>query len=340
VVVVAGQAGRRTRLEDVAADAGVSTATASLVLRGLPGPSAESQQRVRDSAARLGYRRDRVASTLAMRRSRLVGVLMDITSPFQAQLVEDVHEALDRSGYDIVLSTVTRSRDEAKAAETLLDSRCEALLLVGPLAPAPALRAIGRRISTIVVGRPIPAEDLDVVRVADDSGVGRLVDHLVGLGHQRISYVEGPAGATSALRRRGYDRAMDAHGLAAHRRVIPGGKTAEHGMAAARTIVDGGAPPSAVLTFNDDCALGLIDGLAGAGVDVPGRISVAGFDDIDYARLSMVGLTTVNQNRAELAELAVAALLERLEQGREEPTEAIVTPRLVVRATTARAPAG
>ena len=125
-------------------------ASASLVLRGVAGPSDSTRERVLEAAARLGYRPDRTASVLARRRSRLIGVMMDIRNTFHAQLVEDVHEAAERAGYDLVLSTVTRTRDETRAVETLLDSRCEALILLGPEAPvarlaAPRPSAAGRR---------------------------------------------------------------------------------------------------------------------------------------------------------------------------------------------------
>ena len=146
------------------------------------------------AAARLGYRPDRAASVLASRHSRLIGVVMDISNTFHAQLVEDVHEAAERHGYDLLLSTITRSRNETRAVETLLDSRCEALVLLGPELPAEHLTALGRQLPVVVVGRPVPPDGVDVVRAADDEGVGRAVDHLVGLGHRRIAYVDGGTG--------------------------------------------------------------------------------------------------------------------------------------------------
>src|SRR3954447_23482339 len=123
---------QRPRLEDVAARVGVSTASASLGLRGAPGPSAQTRERVLAAAAELGYRADRTASLLARRRRRLLGVLLDVRNPFHAELAEEVHVQADRSGYEVVLSTLTRDRDEARAVETLLDFRCEALILLGP----------------------------------------------------------------------------------------------------------------------------------------------------------------------------------------------------------------
>ena len=187
-------AAQRPRLDDVAAAAGVSTATVSLVLRGVAGPSAATRERVLEEASRLGYRPDRAASLLASRRSRLIGVVMDIANPFHAQLVEDVQEAAEHQGYDVVLSAVTRGRDERRAIETLLDSRCEALVLLGPQAPAEQLAALDRQLPVVALGRPVPSANVDVVRAADDEGVALAVDHLAGLGHRHITYIDGGRG--------------------------------------------------------------------------------------------------------------------------------------------------
>ena len=100
---------RRPRLEDVAARVGMSPASVSMVLSGAPGPSAATRERVLEAAAELGYRPDRTASLLARRRTHLVGVLMEVGSAFHAQLVEDLHEAAEGRGYDVVLSAVTRT---------------------------------------------------------------------------------------------------------------------------------------------------------------------------------------------------------------------------------------
>lgn len=325
---------RRPRLDDVAAAAGVSPATVSLVLRGIAGPSAATRERVLAAAARLGYRPDRAASVLASRRSRSIGVVLDIGNAFHAQLVEDVHEAAERHGYDLVLSPVTRSRDETRAVETLLDSRCEALILLGSEAPADQLTAMGRQLPVVVVGRPVPPAGFDVVRAADDEGVEMAVDHLAGLGHRRISYVDGGTGTIPALRRRGYRRAMRDLQLVDQVHVIGGGHTESSGSRAAGVLLGAPGGSTAVLTFNDRCAIGLIDAFMRAGVDVPGTLSVVGYDDSPIARLAHVDLTTVSQNGPELTEHAVAAVVERLDGGRTDPREVVVAPRLVVRGTT------
>ncbi|MFE2474321.1 LacI family DNA-binding transcriptional regulator, partial [Streptomyces mirabilis] len=175
-------ASKRPRLEDVAARVGVSTASVSLVLRGVPGPSERTRQRVLKAAAELGYQVDRTASLLASRRTRLLGVMVDIHSPFHADLVEHLHTAAEEVGYDLVLSTQTRTRDEHTAVETLLAFRSEALILLGPTASGDALAALDRKAPVIAVGRRIADADLDVVRSADDDGVGAVGGHRGGLG--------------------------------------------------------------------------------------------------------------------------------------------------------------
>jgi DNA-binding LacI/PurR family transcriptional regulator len=334
VVLSAEGSVRRPRLQDVAVSAGVSPATVSLVLRGAPGPSAATRDRVLDAASRLGYRPDRAASLLARRRSRLIGVVMDVRSTFHAQLVEDVHEAAEEHGYDLVLSTVTRTRDDRRAVETLLDSRCEALVLLGPDAPAARLSALARQLPVVAVGRPVSADGVDVVRAADDEGVAQAVEHLAGLGHRRIAHVDGGRGPIATARRRGYERAMRRRGLGEHLQVVGGDPGEESGARAARTLFGSDPRPTAVVTYNDASAVGLLDALLRGGVDVPGEVSVVGYDDSPLSRLAHIDLTTVSQDSPQLTRLAVAAVVERLDGGRTEQREVVVPPHLVVRGTT------
>jgi DNA-binding LacI/PurR family transcriptional regulator len=336
ILLSAGDPVRRPRLDDVAAEVGVSSATVSLVLRGVAGPSATTRERVLEAASRLGYRPDRAASLLASRRSRLIGVVMEIANPFHAQLVEDVQEAAERHGYDLVLSAVTRRRDEQRAVETLLDSRCEALILVGPQAPTEQLAALDRRLPVVAVGRPVPSAKVDVVRAADDEGVALAVEHLAALGHRRITYVDGGRAAIPALRRRGYQRAMQAHGLADHVQVIRGGDTEESGALAAHTLFDVPPAPTAVLTFNDRAAMGLLDALVRARIDVPGAVSVVGYDDSPLASRLWPPLTTVRLPIRDMGRLAAEKLLQRAGDEPEKAAERTeVVPSLVVRESTA-----
>ncbi len=325
---------RRPRLEDVAAEAGVSTASVSLVLRDVPGPSAQTRERVLAAAERLGYRADRTASLLARRRTRLLGVPVLLRDAFRAELAEEIQLAADARGYAVALSAITPVTDEVRVVETLLDMRCEAVLLLAPELPQTQLEMLGARAPVVVVARHVAPDGFDVVRVADEAGVAEAVDHLVGLGHRRIVHVDGGAAAMAADRRAGFLAAMRHHGLAGGR-VLPGGGVEAAGAAAAWALLAEPELPTAVITANDRCAIGLLDVFVRAGVRVPQDVSVVGYDDGELARLAHVDLTTVSQEAAEQAGRAVAAAVERLDGDRTDPVEVVLTPRLVVRGTTA-----
>lgn len=322
----------RPRLEDVAARVGVSTASVSLVLRDAPGPSAETRRRVLEAAAELGYRVDRAASMLARRRRHLLGVLLDVRNPFHAELVEEIHVEADRIGYEVVLSTLTRGRDEDRATETLLDFRCEAILLIGPDATEAALDKLAAQAPVVVLGRRITDAAVDVVRSADDIGVGAALDHLIGLGHRRIAFVDGGRGAVATARRRGYRTFMRRAGLEPW--VIPGDHTEEGGSRAGRELLAAAQRPTAVVASNDRAAVGLLDVLVRAGMDVPADLSVVGYDDSTLARLAHIDLTTINQDAPAQGRHAVAAAVSRLDEGRTDRSEVVLRPHLVVRGTT------
>jgi DNA-binding LacI/PurR family transcriptional regulator len=330
---------RRPTMGDVAARARVSKALVSLVFRNAPGASPETRARVLEAAAQLGYRHNRTASLLARRRTHLLGVTMVLRNTFHAELVEDLQAAADDLGYELVLSTVTRTHDERRAIETLLEFRCEALLLVGPEIPTTSITALGEQMPVVVVGRRIASPSVDVVRTADDRGVGQAVDHLVELGHRAVVHLDGGVGTIAADRRRGYRKAMRRRGFDDHAQVIPGDFTEEAGARAARTLLAAGRLPTAVVAGNDRSAIGLLDALVRAGVDVPGSVSIVGYDDSVLSGLAYVNLTTVSQEAQQQAPQAVAAAVERLDGGRTARREVVLTPQLVVRGTTGPAPA-
>jgi DNA-binding LacI/PurR family transcriptional regulator len=320
-------------LADVAARAGVSTAAVSIVIRGVAGASPATRERVLAAAEELGYRPDARARLLRSGRSRLLGVVFGVQHAFHGDLVSGLYQAADRIGYELALSATTPARDERRAVGSLLQDRCEALLLLGPQLPTTELAELATRLPVVVVARAVRDRAVDVVRTADDEGLHQAVDHLVGLGHRRIAHIDGGRAPGAAERRRGYRQAMQRHGLADEIRVVPGGLTEDDGAAAAGSLVDGAS--SAVTVFNDRCATGVLDALRQAGRRVPDDVSVVGFDDSRLARLSHVDLTTIAQDTEEMTALAVARAVDRLDGTPVEQREQVIPPRLVVRSTTA-----
>ncbi|MGU3499785.1 LacI family DNA-binding transcriptional regulator [Mycobacterium sp. C31M] len=324
----------RPTMQDIADKVGVSKALVSLVFRKAPGPSAETREKVLAAADELGYRINRTAAMMTARRTHLIGVTTNIRNSFHAEIVENIVAAADRAGYEVVLGAVTPTHDESKVIETLLDFRAEGLLLIGTELPNTTLAELGSRLPTVVIGRRISADSLDVVRTADGRGIGAVVDHLYQLGHRRIVHVAAGEGVIAADRRNGYLRAMRRHALDGEARVIEGDFTEDSGMAAAAQLVGEGSTATAVVCANDRMAVGVIDTLRRSGMLVPEDISVTGYDDSALARLGHIDLTTVSQQPREQADKAVDAVVSRLDGGRTSPESWVLQPQLAIRATT------
>lgn len=333
---------RPPTMEDVAARAGVSRALVSIVFGDRPGAGEATRQRVREAAAALGYAPDQRARLLGRKRSRLLGVSFGVEHPFHGALVEALYAAAEAQGYDLALSAVAPTRSEDRAVASLLAYRCEALVLLGPTVATSALAGLGSRVPLVVVARNVRSPGLDVVRTDDVAGARQATEHLVGLGHRRIAHVDGGRAPGTAERRRGYRDAMDGAGLGDHRQVLAGGLTERDGAAAVARLLAGtpaDRAPTAVLAFNDLSALGVLRAAADAGLDVPGDLSVVGYDDSRAASLAWVDLTTVRQDTTELAVQAVTRAVARLRPAAAGPA-VVVAPRLIPRGSTAPPAAG
>lgn len=324
----------RSTLQEVAARAGVSTATASLVLRDRPGPSAETRARVQAAAAELGYRADRTASLLASRHSHLLGVVLDVTSPFHGELTVHLDQAAGEHGMELVLVTTTEQRSEQQALETIRDSRCEAVVLFGSALSSARLVREDAACPVVVLGRDASVGDalIDSVLVDDAEMAEVAVAHLTQEGHARIAHVDGGEGQIALARRVAFEDALRRRGL--DPQVLPGGPTEEHGLAAGARLLalSAGELPTAVLAFNDRCALGVRETLLRAGVSIPEDVALIGVDDSPLARLATVDLTSVGQDPEGQARAALALVQRRL-AGQPAMGATRLAPHLKVRSS-------
>jgi len=322
-------------MDDVAQRAGVSRALVSIVFRGVPGASPATRDRVMRAAEELAYRPDQRARLLGSNRSRMVGVVFGLHDEFHAEVVERLYQAIDGTGYQLALGAAAPTRDERRAVQSLLDYRCEALILLGPTLPRTAIEELAEHLPVVVVARAVRSRAVDVVRTDDVAGARLAVEHLAGLGHQAIAHVHGQRAPGAAERRRGYRAAMRDLGLEPQTRLVPGGLTEEDGeQAVAQLFAD--TPPTAVTAFNDHCAAGLLAAARARGVRVPDELSLVGYDDSHIASLASVALTTIAQDAPTLASAALDLALARTEDKNQEPSEVVVPPQLVVRRTSAR----
>ena len=330
---------RRPTIRDVAAHARVSTASASLVLRKAPGVSDETRERVEQAMRELDYRP--LASARGMRgKTFTLGVLVsDIQNPFFGVLLEGIASAVADTGYEPLVGPGGSTKSsQAKMLEAMLDRQMDGLVLIAPHLNEDELDAVARRTPTVVVGRHGPAELFDTVAGDDALGSRLIVDHLVAQGHRRISYVthSGPDPdddrRPELVRERGYVEAMRAHGLEEFIDVVPSVWTLEGGRSAGALLAARPAPPTAVHGGADIAALGLMTELwSGRDDRLP---ALVGYDNTPTAALPTVGLSSVDQSGFEMGRNAAALLLERL-GGRSEPKDLMLTPELVVRASSA-----
>jgi DNA-binding LacI/PurR family transcriptional regulator len=322
-------------MEDVAREAGVSRALVSLVMREQPNVSSERRTRVLEAAARLGYRPNAMARSLASRSSRTIGVVLDdLVNPFFAEIASGVEELASELGYGLLLGTGGRQpRRERSALSALLEYRVDGLIMVSPRMPAPSIVAAAAEAPLVLVGRSVRGANADCVLIDEGHGTELVLDHLLGLGHERIAHVDGGRAPGGPQRRAAYIRGMRARRLGRFIQVIPGDFTEDAGTAAAASLLASGDLPTAVFAANDLVAAGLLSGLDSAGVDVPGQISIVGYDNISIAHLAHVSLTTIDQPRISMGRLALQLLLDRRENRRPNVTR-LIEPTLVARSTT------
>jgi len=324
----------RPTMEDVAARAGVSRALVSLVMRGSPKVSPARRTAVLEAAAELGYSPHAMARSLASRTSHVLGVMVsDLHNPFWAEVVDGLDAAGRAAGFELVINTGGRSpARERQALESLTSFRPAGLALLGPVVSSSAITTAAD-IPLVLVSRSSRLSTVDTVNDDGRAGSALAVDHLVALGHREIVHIDGGTGSQSAPRRTGYRVAMARHGLAP--RVVSGEYTEAAGAVAVRSLRQ---PFTAVIAANDLNAVGVLSALAEAGLRVPEDVSVVGYDNTWLASLRHIGLTTIDQPRAEMGRLAAEALISRVRGERTKPARLVVPPTLVVRTTTGPPP--
>ena len=221
---------------------------------------------------------------------------------------------------------------------TLQEFQIEGLILISHQLPAEFLGQVASEVPTVTVTRSdISVAGMDTVSNDDVAGAGLAVDHLVSLGHTRITHLDGGDNPVSHLRAQGYREAMARHGLKSHTTQVSGGLSDQAGYVAAKKAL--GSSPTALFVANDFSAMGAIAAVEEAGLDVPGDISIIGYDGISLGGLRSVNLTSVAQPLAELGRLAATRLLERIETPGGKAHHDHVASEVIVRGTTGPAPA-
>lgn len=328
-------------IQDVAREAGVSTATVSRVFSAPDLVLEPTRQKVMDAVHRLGYEPNFAAKSLrTLRTEKILVTVPDISNPFFSQVIRGVEEAALAAGYSVLLGD-TRHEEAREEQYALMFRRKEAdgLIFLGHRLPnvlAELLAAKGPR-TPIVNGCEFrPGLAVSSAHIDNERAAAEVMDHLYGLGHVRVGVVTGPlASPISSDRLSGVLSAAQRHGRASALRMAIGDFSIESGGRQAAELLDEPGRPTAIFCFSDEMAMGAMEAIRQRGLDCPRDISLVGFDDIRFAEYLHPKLTTVRQPKDQIGHEVVRLLLDIL-TGRSTALQNITLPhQLVVRSSTA-----
>jgi len=324
---------------EVAASAGVSTATVSRVLSQPERVAEHTRLRVLEVVQSLGYAPNVAARTLrTLRAAKILLTVPDISNPFFASVIRGAEEAARDAGYAVVVGDTRHDPQvEDQYAEMLSRREVDGLIFLGHRLP----ESLGPLLSRQGAAAPIvngceyspeigvPSVHIDNAAASDDA-----VEHLIGLGHRDIGVITGPSiSPISRDRLSGALQAAERHGLHASLKLRTGDYSAKSAFVQTQGLLMQGV--TAIFCFSDEMAMGALSAVSQAGLSCPGDVSVIGFDDLPLARFFQPALTTIAQPKGMIGQRAVELLVDIL-RGAESPTSQVTLPHeLVVRSSTA-----
>ena len=327
---------QRVTLLDIAADAGVSRATVSLVIRNVPSVADSTRKRVLRSIKRLGYVYHRGAANLRTQQSHAIGLIVsDITNPFFAEVIIAIEERLAGGRFVTLLGNTSENPSkEESLLKTMTEFPADGILIcpaLGGQGSAAEVANFAVRLPIVAFARRAPG--LDYVGVDNVLGAQLAVEHLHHVGHRRIAFVGGdPNASTGKERIEGYRLALARLGLQFDPvLLIPSAPTRRGGHDSVQRLLQMEKRPTATLCFNDVVALGVIEALQLSDLKVGADFGVVGFNNIPDAAQSLPGLTTIDTSPRELGETAAELLIRRIEK-RDSPIQTVILqPKLIVR---------
>ena len=326
-------------IHDVAARAGVSPATVSRFLRGQRVRSAEA---IRAAVDELGFAPNIAAQSLKSGRTRTIGVVVpDITNPYFAAVVKGMESVSRDRGYRLLLANSDESG--AREADLLADMARQVDGII--LAPATEheqtpLQLRDSGLPVVFIDRDLAdGESFDAVLVDNRAGGRQAAEHLLALGHTRIAMISGGQESTPGrYRRDGFVEAVSAAGVEIPPEYdIIGDFREERAYQLTLSLLSLAEPPTAIFTANNLTTLGALKALHDMRVEVPGQISLIGFDDLDTGPLLRPPLTVVDRPMIEQGVLAMRLLLHRFDdsQTRDLPRRIVMDTKIIERASTA-----
>ncbi len=295
--------------------------TVSRVINGETNVRPTTREAVNAAISALNYAPNPAARSLAGAGPARIGLLY--SNPSAGFLSEFLVGSLDqasRSDVQIIVEKCELGDHELEVAQHLVDGGIDGIILPPPLCEAPALLALlaAARIPTVSVATSLPPESMLAIRIDDRQAAATMTRHIMDLGHRRIGFITGnPNLSASAQRLEGYREALEAAGISADPALIAEGLyTYRSGLDAAEQLLDLDVPPTAIFSSNDDMAAATVAVAHRRGLDVPGDLTVCGFDDTTLSTAIWPELTTIHQPIADMARAAVELLVGTIRRQR------------------------
>ncbi len=325
-------------LEEIAKVSGFSVPTVSRALTNSKYPiNPATRQRIVEVAQTLGYKPNLAARSLRTEQTGTIGVIVDdISSPFVPPIVRGIQDYLKDFDYlSLIINSDWDPQVEQDAINTLVSRPVDGIIFVeySHLALTEVLLRSNKPF--VFVHRLFGSAIKNSIVPDDYYGATMAVQHLIGLGHRRIAYINGPESWHSARRRlAGYKAVMAAHKLITDPAFIqPGDWEYDSGYQAALNLLKLSESPTAIFAANDLMALGAISALQDNGLNVPKQIAVVGYDNRDFAKIVRPRITTVSMPVYEMGRTAAELLVKQIAEGRQEADEIRVKGKLYIRET-------
>lgn len=311
-------------------------ATVSKAVNGRYGIAAETASRVLEIVRELGYESSIVASSMRSRKTGVIGVLVADFEPFSAEILKGVGSELRDSQYDLLAYAGSR-QVEGPGWERRSLQRLSGTLIDGAIMVTPTVVSASSDIPIVAIDPHTGRADLPTVESDSFSGARQATQHLIELGHTRIGFLGGrPDLRSAALRDAGYRRALADAGLQYDPALVRDGLYQQQtSREPALSLLRGRNRPTAVFAANDLSGIAILEVAAELGLDVPGDLSVIGFDDIPEASQMTPPLTTIRQPMKTLGATAARMVVALLAGEQPETMHSLLPTRLVARATTA-----
>ncbi|HEU5347573.1 MAG TPA: LacI family DNA-binding transcriptional regulator [Ktedonobacterales bacterium] len=307
-------------IQDVAKRAGVSIATVSRVLNGAPRVNEEIVARVNAAIQELRYRPNNAARTLRANRSAIIGLLIsDIQNSFHTALVRSVEDIAHQNGYSVILCNSDEDPEkERRYVEVLIAEHVAGAIVMPTSERSRTFRMLHQRhIPVVAVDRRLRDDQTDAVLVDNVRGSYDAVTHLISNGYRNIGLITGPLGTTTGVERRdGYRKALADAGIPLNPALERYGTFKEEsGLQHAMELLSGSEPIDALFITNNQMTIGALLAIQNLGLRAPDDVALVAFDEMPWANLNAISLTTISQPAYELGSTAALRLIQRMQGG-------------------------